>query len=202
MSTSPLSRNMPETQAAIREILKHGTPDWFKRPEEYRNFAIEEYEREHENSRMAVREYRITDQELLTDQSICPDSARLINFMHVRDFFTTLRSHGVQCFMRWNGIEQQASIYAVCPHERLKGHQYITYLHIPWMPEWSTWKLDDHGLLNGESARGWRTVLYQLVKNRVITEQQMTDIFGEPHGPASVLHRRALWKLRNDVSWN
>lgn len=197
MIASPLNRNMPETQAAIKKILRHGTPDWFKHPEEYRNFANEEYEREHENSCRAVQEYRVTDQDLLTDQNICPDAARLINFIHVKDFFETLRDNGVQCIMVWNRIEQQAMMHAVVPSQRALGHQKINYLHIPWMPEWSTWRLDDHGLLNGESAHGWRTVLYHLVKKRVITEEQMIDMFGEPHGPASVLHRRALWKLRN-----
>lgn len=197
MNASPFNRNMSQTEAAIKEILRHGTPDWVKHPEDYRNFANEEFYKEHENSCAQVAEYRIPDQELLTNQNICPDSARLVNFIHVRDFFTTLRENGVQCVMIWNRIAQQGALHAVVPGERLKGHQYITYVHLPYMPEWSTWRLDDHGLLNGESARGWRTVLYYLIQRKVLSEEKVSEIFGEPHGPASTLHRRALWKLRN-----
>ena len=194
---SPFNRDMPGTQAAIKEILKHGTPDWIKHPKDYRNFANEEFLREHEQSCEKVADYRISDQDRLTNQRICPDSARLVNFIHVRDFFTRLREHGVECLMIWNRLAQQAALHAVIPHERSKGHRYVTYVHIPWMPEWSTWRLDDHGLLNGESARGWRTVLFHLIRSRVLSEEKVKEIFGESYGPASYLHRRALYNLRN-----
>ena|SRR5579863_393131 len=181
-----------QTEQAIKEILKGGTPRWLSHPEEYREYANETYLAEKEHSDELVEEYRLTDQDLLTDEA-----SRLVNFTHIRDFVLKLRSHGVQCFTLWNRVEQQAGLWAIIPQKRQLGPQYICMVHIPYMPEWSLWRLDDHGLLNGEAARGWRTVLYHLIKNKVITEAQYKEWFGEPKGLPATLHKRDLYELRN-----
>jgi hypothetical protein len=56
------------TDATIKEMLKGGTPDWFKRPEEYKNFAREEYLAQKEISCNLSSEYHMEDQELLSDE--------------------------------------------------------------------------------------------------------------------------------------
>lgn len=181
------------TNEAIQRICRDGTPDWISHPHDYRRMAEEEYQKEHERSCEKAEDYLVENQHLLLD-----DSARLINFLHVKDFVERLRHYGVQCITIWNRIPQQAALHAVIPSRRRLGHQYITYVQIPYMAEWSTWRLDDHGLLNGESSRGWRTVLYHLIRTRVISEAQASEMFGEPLGAASSMHRRDLYLLRNN----
>lgn len=177
----------------LQKICQDGTPDWVSHPNDYRNMAEEEYFRELENSCDKVAEYRTMREEFLRD-----DSIRLINFMHARDFVNRLKEYGVECLLGWNGIPRQAALYAVSPRERRKGHQNICMVQIPWMPEWSTWNVEKHGILNGESSRGWRTVLYHLIRTRTITESQASEWFGEPGGPAAHLHRKDLYALRNN----
>src|SRR5579863_8452810 len=78
------------TKATIKEILKHGTPDWFTHPEDYKGFAKEEYRRTKENSNKLVSSYKLPDQDILTDEK-----PRMTGLMSLDKFMDKLRENGL-----------------------------------------------------------------------------------------------------------
>jgi len=199
--------NQPLSERALKELYKDGTPAWIARPKEFRQYAVDCYLADKEESDAMVAQYRMEDQEELTDRK-----ARLVNVMGTRDFIEKLRSNGVHCFTYQvppgEGTPKEllntVGLWCEVPTERNLGHewnghkhQYICYLQIPAMHEWSLLRLDDHKLPIGEAHRGWRTVLSQLILKGVLTEEKAHLIFGKPSGPQSLKYRRTLHDFRN-----
>ena len=83
------------------------------------------------------------------------------------------------------------------PRETAKA-RYICYMQVPAMYEWSVLREDKYGKPDGESFRGWRTVLVQLVEKQILTEYQIHQMFGEPSdNRVFQRYKRSLWEIRN-----
>lgn len=194
------------TDASIKEILRDGTPKWISHPQDFKQWAREVYVADKEDSDRQVAGYRIEGQDLLTDEK-----ARTINPIHVDEFMRKLRINGVKCFLYqvksantpvtmvntvglWCVVPGQEQIGHIYKGE---GHQYVTWMDIPAMYEWSVLRLDDHQLPIGEKHRGWRTVVSEMVKKKVFTEQKAHHIFGAPYGKQSLFYRQRLHLYRN-----
>jgi len=184
--------NIKATQATIKKLLADGTPNWVKRPEDYKNFVRESFQAAKEESDEQVSQYKMDRQELLMNAK-----ARKINAIGTRDFVDKLRRNGVKCFTIDNGFPPQTiALWAIRPDsDKL---QYVCYLQVPAMYEWSVLKVDRHGLPAGEDFRGWRTVLMQLIEKQILTEKKAHEIFGRPSdGETSIIYRESLWFFRN-----
>ncbi len=184
--------NRRATARTVKAILKDGTPKWVRFPQDYRSFAREEFEREKKVSDDLVREYRMENQDDLTDEK-----TRKVNIMHMRTFLRRLRENGVQCVTSYAGLLDTVGFFAVIPGYGQLGHQYITWMQVPYACEWDVIRLDRHHLPNGFAYRGWRSILAELIKREVVTEQWVNDLFGYPMGAASKLYRWNLWRYRN-----
>ena len=185
--------NVKKTREAIKQLLWNGTPDWYKRPQDYKNFARETFLAEKETSDNLVKQYRMEGQEDLTNRK-----ARCINPISTREFIATLRRNGVRCFTIDNGMPQTVGLWAYRPDYELLGPLAICYLQIPAMIEWSVLRLDAHSLPAGEALRGWRTVLSQLISKGILTEERAHAMFGAPvDGSVSRRYRRTLSQYRN-----
>jgi hypothetical protein len=192
---------------STREILRGGVPRWASHPKDFKNWALECYFEDKERSDAQVADYRMEGQDLLTDRK-----ARLIKGMHSRSFIQKLRDNGVNCFTYQvppgpetpKELLNTVGLWAEVPTERGIGHlyrgirhQYVCYMQIPMMYEWSLLRLDAHHLPIGEAHRGWRTVLSQLILKKVLTEAQGHRIFDEPTGRQSLKYRKTLYEFRN-----
>jgi hypothetical protein len=96
------------------------------------------------------------------------------------------------------------ALWCVIPSQSQIGHlyqgqrfQYITWLDIPFMYEWSVLRLDEHKVPIGEKYRGWRPAISEMVKRRVFTEQKAHKIFGLPSGRRSLFYRQRMFLYRN-----
>lgn len=179
------------TRESIKQILSSGTPNWVRWPQDYKSFVKESFQAEKEQSDDMVKSFRMEDQELLVDAK-----ARLVNIKRARDLIKTLRDNGVRCFTVQNGHPQQVGLWC-CPPDS-QEMQYVCYLQVPFMPEWSVLRLDRHGLPNGEDYRGWRTMIMQLIQKGILTEKKAHRIFSTPtDGIVSRRYRRSLYFYRN-----
>lgn len=185
--------DLTTTRETIKQLLAGGTPDWVKHPADYKNYAKEAFAAEKENSDRQVSQYKIEDQEELIDFK-----ARNVNLMSTFDFVKKLRDNGVKCFMVYNGLPGTVGLWAVVPTFHGIDVRYICFMQIPAQIEWSVLHLDEHHLPAGESYRGWRTVLSQLIQKGVLTEEKAHQIFGRPTDSiVSRRYRRTLYGFRN-----
>jgi hypothetical protein len=198
--------NIAVTERSIKNILADGTPRWVSNPREFKNWAQELYLKDKEDSDRQVAGYRIEGQDLLTDEK-----ARKIHPMSSRDFIQKLRDNGVNCFTYQVQAENTPAamvntvgLWCVIPSQAQIGfayqgrkYQYITWMDIPSMYEWSVLRVDRHELPSGEKYRGWRTVVSEMIKRKVFTEQKAHEIFGLPSGRQSLFYRKRLHLYRN-----
>lgn len=182
------------TRESVKTLLANGTPDWVKFPNEYKAFVQESFAEEREISNTMVRQYKMKDQDILTDTE-----PRMVNILTTIDFYQRLKNNGVKCFTVYNGMPQTVGLWAVPKHTN--EAKYICYMQVPCMYEWSVLRLDRHGLPNGEDYRGWRTVLSQLIVKEVLTEDQAHKIYGKPveGNPVSKIYRQTLYNFRNGI---
>jgi hypothetical protein len=186
--------DLPTTEASVQEILAGGTPDWVKRPHEFKNFVRESFAREKEISDEMVERYKLDDQEDLTNAK-----ARMVNPMSTDAFIRKLRVNDIcpiKCFTVYNGLQGTVGLWCIPP--KVTGRaRYVCYVRTPAMYEWSLLLLDKHNLPAGE-LRGWRTVLAELIKNEILTEWQAHQIFGNPSENSCFRrYRQTLWEQRN-----
>lgn len=187
-STNPVTTR--QTQAVIKEMLKDGTPDWFTHPEDYKHWAREAYLADKEKSDDQVAEYRDANEAVLTDFD-----ASFVNIIGTKDFMNKLRANKVRCWSHDAGMPKTMGLWVSMPG--IKDPIYITFMQVPAMPEWDIMRLDEHYLPDGLDYRGWRSVVYELINKKILTEQKAHEIFGAPTGDRACLYRRNLWKLRN-----
>ena len=185
--------DVPATQEAIQKMLAGGTPDWVRFPEDYKSFAKEEFQSHREKSEAAAADYKIEDQQALTNRA-----ARMVNPMGTRDFIQKLRTAGVKCFTIDNQFPPGTVALWCLPPKQMQKARYICYLQRPAMYEWSVLKIDRYGKPMGEAFRGWRTVIVQLIEKEILTEYQCNKIFGEPSkNPVFNRYHQSLWEARN-----
>lgn len=192
-----LSATLPKKKLEhfVKECLKDDEVlKMHAHPEDYKNWYQEEKEVDKAKSDAASMQYKMEDQEELTDE----DNS-LINFRNVNWFIKKLREHGVKCGVTQDPQSPQTcGLWAVRPgYERL-GYQFVTSMQVPVMPEWGLLHEEEHGIPNGEAAIGWRQVLAQLVVKRIISEQEVHKIFGFPAATKRTeRYRRTLFAFRN-----
>lgn len=185
--------DMKATNESIQHILAGGTPDWVKWPQDYKAYAKEAFAAEKEISDEMAEQYRMEDQEDLTNAV-----ARKVNPMSTKDFVAKLRANGVKCFIIDNGFPPQTIALWCLPPKQVQRARYVCYMQTPAMYEWSVLKVDAHGKPIGEDFRGWRTVLAQLIEKEILTEYQAHQIFGYPSdNPVFSRYHRTLWEYRN-----
>jgi hypothetical protein len=181
---------------AFDRMLAGETPNWYKWPQEYKQFVKESFAAERANSLDAVKGYKWEDQDELANKD-----SRRVNRMPTRLFLERLKKLGVKTVALDNGYQQgkSATVGLWCvPPSRTDKLRYVSYLDVPFMYEWSVLSLDGHGLPNGEETRGWRTVLVQLVQREILSEVQIHQEFGVPSPNArSKRYFRSLWETRN-----
>lgn len=188
--------DLKTTQATIKKLLADGTPNWIRFPNDYKNFVKESFQAAKEESDSQVSDYKMAHQELLMNAK-----ARKINAIPTRDFISKLRRNGVKCFTIDNNWHNTVALWAIpAGTDRL---QYVCYLQVPAMYEWSVLRVDRHGLPAGEDFRGWRTVLVQLITKGILTEKKAHEIFGRPSdGETSMIYRESLYSIRNHFEQN
>jgi hypothetical protein len=189
------SHDLKTTRESIKQLLADGTPDWIRFPEDYKAFVKESFQEEKEISDSLVAQYRMDDQELLTDQN-----PRMINILTTIEFYKRLKNNGVRCFTVDNGMAGTVALWAI--PKFTNEAKYIAFLQVPCMYEWSVLRLDRHGLPNGEDYRGWRTVLCQLILKDVLTEEEAHRIYGKPLGAVSRRYQSTLYNFRNGIGRN
>lgn len=183
--------NIKTTQETIKKLLADGTPAWVKWPQDYRNFVKESFQAAKEESDSQVSDYKMANQDILTNAA-----ARKVNAISTRDFIEKLRRNGVKCFTVDNNWHNTVALWAVIPGT--DRCEYICYLQVPAMYEWSILRVDRHGLPAGEDFRGWRTVLVQLITKGVLTETKAHQIFKRPtDSEVSMIYRESLFFIRN-----
>lgn len=136
----------------------------------------------------------------------------MVNPMEVRAFIKKLRDNRIKCFLYQvppgpktpPAMVNTVGLWAEVPSQRGIGHlyqgtrhQYMTWMDIPFMYEWSVLRLDEHQIPIGEKHRGWRTVLSKLICRKVLTETKAHQIFGAPGGATSCIYKRTLFEFRN-----
>jgi hypothetical protein len=186
--------DVKKTQQFIGELLKDGTPDEFRFPNDYKSYRDECAQADREYSNEKAKAHRMEDQDILTDEE-----SSLVNFINVNQFIGKLRENGIKCGVYQDPQSPQTcGLYAVRPGYEMKGFQFVTSMQVPVMPEWALLHDEDHGIPNGEAAIGWRQVLVKLVTTRIVSEQRIHEIFGEPrHTRRSNRYRRTLHAFRN-----
>ena len=184
------------TRETIQHLLAGGTPDWVKWPEDFKDYAKEAFAAEKEISDEMAEQYEIEDQKDLLNRE-----ARMINPMSTDDFVAKLRRAGIKCFTVYNGMPSTVGLWCLPPKEHQRA-RYICFMQIPAMYEWSVLKVDRHNIPMGEAFRGWRTVIMELIKKRILTEYQAHKIFGKPsNDPVFRRYHRTLWEVRNGREW-
>lgn len=183
------------TDATIKQILWDGTPDWFSHPEDYKQFAAEDYLSQRETSTALSREYRMEDQAFLADEG-----PRKVNVMSTLDFLLKLKRNGITVGAEQiQGEPQLAGMWAMArtPDEGWKP-VCVGAIQLPAMYEWSVLRINEYGVADGEKFIGWRTALCSLITKGAITEEKAHEIFGKPtEGPVSRKYRKTLHKHRN-----
>ena len=165
------------TNEAIKEVLKHGVPDWFSHPEHYKAMAQEDYARTKENSDRQVAEYKMPNQRIFTDTD-----ARMRNPMWVKDLLFKLRENGLRCCVQQNknSVPGTAGLFCIQPGRERLGLQLVTSVQAPAMYEWSVLREDEHGLPVGEKFIGWRNVCAALIRLGIWSEEKVHKVFGKP----------------------
>jgi hypothetical protein len=198
--------NIAATERAVKDILKDGTPRWVSHPQDFKQWAAEVYHQEKEESDKLALGFREEEQDTLTDVK-----ARRVKPMDSRAFIQKLRDNGIKCFTYQiphtpntpGMMVNTVGLWCVVPGEeqigfKYQGHryQYMTWMAIPMMWEWSLLPVDEHQIPVGEN-RGWRTVVARLIARKVLTEIKAHEIFGEPSGATSKIYKRTLFEFRN-----
>ncbi len=190
--------DVPATQEAIKELLKDGTPNWVKWPNEYKSMAKESFASHREDSERMAAQYKWTDQAVLTDKA-----SRRVNGMMTRDFIEhKLRANGIKCALMqsdWAGPlgTPTAALWCV-PPTRTDKLRFVGTVDIPMMYEWSILHLDQYGIPADRDTIGWRDLAVALVQKEIISEAQCHRIFGAPPpNKISARYYRTLWEKRH-----
>jgi len=182
---------MKETEQTIKNLLKDGTPDWVRFPNDYKNMAKEDFFQQKEISDNKAVGYQLPHHKSLTDFK-----SRLIHPMRTEDFLHRIQSTGATIKGTAGLMPGTIGLWACSKHT---GELvFICSMDVrPVIFEWSVIQTDTHGNMVKE-LRGWRTVLWRLIQEGILTEQKAHEVFGAPNiCPASETYRKSLYYLRN-----
>jgi hypothetical protein len=193
-----MSVNRKETLHLIKEMLKGGTPDWYRFPHHYKAMVDEWHKQARENLLAECSAYKVDDQDLLAKVA-----ERRVNMMRSAAFMKKLRTAGVRCFSHSSQLNDgTASLFAVI--KQGMDAQPICSIQVPMMWEWSTLRIDPAtDLPSGFRDIGWRSAVKCLIVQGALTEAHAHEIFGEPRNTrVSRVYRRILFDHRNDRRQN
>ncbi len=136
------------------------------------------------------------------------DEARLGKRMHSSEFLLRLRKliGWDKIFLTDGNFLGDIAVYRISgvPRPDFDGSpatfKYLWYLPTGWMTEYSVYEFNERLIPVREIQRGWRTPLLRLIKQDLLTENQVNWEFGTAEGEASVVYRRELYKKRNNGS--
>jgi len=198
----------PTTNKAILEMNKRAAQNRPKSDGRAQERLAELHERN-------ANDYRIRDAVSMVTDEMLDVKARNRNPMHISEFCRKLdnilgQEHGLSRVYlnkppdhpQFRG--QMGLFVKVRDHERQKftehlpvGWKQITSVQVPYMPEWSTPRLDPYGAIIGYIRIGWRgNVLLNLIKQGIITEEEAHAEFGEPSSTSSESYRKQLFDIR------
>lgn len=187
-----------ETLKVIHELLKGGTPDWYRFPKDYRAMADEWHKEVQENLLAECRAYRVDDQDILSDST-----DRRVQPMPAGVFMRKLRNAGLTCFSHDSPLQDHsASLFVLTPTREGGVFRAICSIQVPIMWEWSLLRIDENtGLPTGFRDIGWRSAVKCLVTHGVLSEERAHEIFGKPRvSRVSRIYRRQLWEYHNQRS--
>jgi hypothetical protein len=133
------------------------------------------------------------------------DAARMGRPMRHTDFLSILQKLVPGLYVTQGRIKDCLALFRVYPgpQSQLGGmsFKYLGYADTGILPEFSQWEFDQKiDVPLREKKRGWRSVLLSLIKNGMLTEDVVNQVFGVAQGPASLRYRRLLWEWRNQTS--
>lgn len=142
-----------------------------------------------------VSGYRWNNQEELGEEH---EAERMGKAMHANELMQGLKACGLECGLRKTKQRQMMGLDGVVKINGVMQVQYLCWVQVPWMPEYSVMYFDEHKLPLNEKYRGWRTVLLQLVQQGAITEADSSRVFGEPTGHmVSRRFKQQMYAIRN-----
>ena len=148
-----------------------------------------------EGNSAAVSGYQWDRQEELSEAH---EAERMGKAMHANELMRGLKACGLECGLRKTKLRQMMGLDGVVKINGVLQVQYLCWVQVPWMPEYSVMYFDDHGLPTSEKYRGWRTVLIQLIQHGAIREADALRVFGEPTGqPVARRFKQLLYAIRN-----
>ena len=163
---------------------------------------LEELCRQKEMSTAMVKAYRFEHQDDLASEG--PE--RVGKIMNILEFWDKLKTI-IPCYISSTVRGGMAGLAVLKPHEELdpetgnkvkKDWHYVCGVQVGYMHEYSTLRIDSHGLPTNEKWRGWRgTVLLRLIMGGFISEADAHRVFGEPAQGMGRGYREALYHWRN-----
>jgi len=161
--------------------------------------AKEEFHRLYEQNVDSRKEHRFHKQEELQWR-------REGRILHMNEFLRRLRlalpkgSGWRAWFTDKGGMANTLGLYvwhpgllSGCTHARGEPH-YVGFAQVPFMQEYEELHFDHYNVPLGIKRRGWRTLLLKLIESKVLSEQALHEVFGEPIG--DVISRRYLAYLQ------
>ena len=129
------------------------------------------------------------------------DAARIGRPMHHSDLIAKLTRLVPSLYITEGNIKGDLAVFRVYPQPqpRLEGRsfEYLFYMPIGLMPEFSIYEFNERNIPVREKMRGWRTVLLRLIKSKLLTEDQCHEAFGRAEGPGAIVYLRKLYEFRN-----
>ena len=184
-----------ETLELIKRLLKGGTPDWYRFPQDYKRLVQEWHAEAQENLWLECRRYKVDDQDDLADPA-----GRYVNIMSAARFMAKLRNARLTCFSHDSPLrDHSASLFVLMPTRAGGEFRPMCSLQTPLMYEWSLLRIDAKtNLPTGFKNIGWRSAVLSLIRNGALTEDRAHQIFGKPRiSVVSKRYRRILWEFRN-----
>jgi hypothetical protein len=134
------------------------------------------------------------------------EAMRLVNILHPHTFMRRLQRVGVDARIDYS---RHARLWLNDGHTRgrigvngwlieddVRIARTLTTLQYPYGPEYEIMRFDKYDVPTEPKYRGWRTVLLELIRNRVITEEEATRAFGPATGPAATAYLAQLQVYR------
>lgn len=182
---------------AIKELLKGGTPDWYRFPHHYKAKVDEWHKEAQEKLLEECEDYKVQDQDTLSNPA-----GRRVNLMPSYVFMRKLRQEGgLTCFSHDSPLmDHSASLFVLLP--TLTGGQWVPMcsIQVPMMWEWSLLRIDPRTELpTGFRDIGWRSAVRCLITRGALREEEAHAIFGAPSiSRVSRRYRQMLHDHRND----
>jgi hypothetical protein len=166
--------------------------------------AKEEFQRLFEANVESRKPYRFPDQEELKTK-------REGKILHMNEFLRLLRAALPAGYTAWftekGGMRGTLGLYVghpvgstlpeTCTHEFGQPH-YVGFVQVPYMQEFEELHFDRYNVPLGSKRRGWRTIGLKLIEQKILSEQDFHQAFGEPPtGEVSRRYRAYLQFLRS-----